>query len=209
VRARFQIYGFAMLDMGYQFKQADPNWFDTVRPVKLPSRPNEFAPNGNFYSSVRQTRFGVKSFDPNQIRANSKPSLNFETIRPLARMPVKLLSASGHAYGEMGQFGGGQYWSVFVDPDVFPTHNEYWGPNGFPGFAMLQFRWMPLQGERIRSRIGLERPGASADLGRAADRIELQGVRPRFPLPDLTGNVRFDRGWGHVQVPACWVRSNG
>src|ERR1043166_3980419 len=32
----FQIYGFAMLDAGYQVKQADPNWFDTMRPVKLP-----------------------------------------------------------------------------------------------------------------------------------------------------------------------------
>ena len=34
----FAIYGFAMLDFGYQFRQADPNWFDTVRPVKLPDR---------------------------------------------------------------------------------------------------------------------------------------------------------------------------
>src|SRR5262249_5178610 len=33
----FTVYGFAMLDAGYQFKQADPNWFDVVRPVKLPS----------------------------------------------------------------------------------------------------------------------------------------------------------------------------
>src|SRR6185369_12545363 len=35
----FQIYGFAMLDAGYQLKQNDPNWFDVVRPVKLPSFP--------------------------------------------------------------------------------------------------------------------------------------------------------------------------
>ena len=60
----FQIYGFAMLDAGYQFKQADPNWFDTVRPVKLPAFSNEFAPNGNFYESVRQSRFGAKSSTP-------------------------------------------------------------------------------------------------------------------------------------------------
>src|SRR5262245_45642620 len=33
----FEIYGFAMLDAGYQFKQNDPNWFDVVRPTKLPA----------------------------------------------------------------------------------------------------------------------------------------------------------------------------
>jgi hypothetical protein len=104
-----------------------------------------------------------------------------------------------HAYGELGQFGGGQYWSVFVDPDVFPNTNEYWGPNGIPWFRNVQFRWMPLKGKNSIT-IGLERPGAGADLGRAADRIELTGVRPRFPLPDLTANVRFERNWGHFQA---------
>ena len=41
-KPRLDIYGFAMLDMGYQTKQNDPNWFDVLRPTKLPSFPNEF-----------------------------------------------------------------------------------------------------------------------------------------------------------------------
>lgn len=60
----FEIYGFVMLDAGYQFKQNDSAWFDVVRPTKLPSFPNEFAPNGNSYFSVRQSRLGVKSSTP-------------------------------------------------------------------------------------------------------------------------------------------------
>src|SRR6185369_4392154 len=51
----FQIYGFAMLDAGYQFKQNHPDWFDVIRPTKLPSFPNEFAPNGKVYYGVRQS----------------------------------------------------------------------------------------------------------------------------------------------------------
>jgi hypothetical protein len=47
----FQIYGFAMLDAGYQLKQNHPDWFDVIRPTKLPSFPNEFAPNGKTYYS--------------------------------------------------------------------------------------------------------------------------------------------------------------
>jgi hypothetical protein len=54
------IYGFAMLDMGYEANQSDPDWFDVLRPTKLPSFANEFAPDGNFYASVRQSRFGMK-----------------------------------------------------------------------------------------------------------------------------------------------------
>ena len=53
-----QIYGFAMLDAGCDFKQAHPDWFDVVRPTKLPSKKNEFGADGNTYFSVRQTRFG-------------------------------------------------------------------------------------------------------------------------------------------------------
>jgi hypothetical protein len=193
----FQVYGFAMLDAGYQFKQADPNWFDTVRPVKLPAFRDEFAPNGNFYQSVRQSRFGVKSSTPTKY-GELKTIFEFElfgTGVDAGQTTFRLR----HAYGEMGHFGGGQYWSVFVDPDVFPNTNEYWGPNGIPWFRNVQFRWMPLKG-RNSITVALERPGASADLGRVSDRIELVGVRPRFPLPDLTANVRFDRGWGHFQA---------
>jgi len=53
---RLDIYGFAMLDNGYNFGTIDPNWFDVVRPVKLPSFKDEFGRNGNWFAGVRQTR---------------------------------------------------------------------------------------------------------------------------------------------------------
>ncbi len=193
----FTIYGFAMLDAGYQFKQADPKWFDTIRPVKLPAFRDEFAPNGNSYFSVRQSRLGVKSSTPTKY-GELKTIFEFElfgTGVDAGQTTFRLR----HAYGELGQFGAGQYWSAFVDPDVFPNTNEYWGPNGIAWFRNVQFRWMPIKG-RNSVTIALERPGASADLGQVADRIELTGVKPKFPAPDLTGNVRFVRDWGHFQA---------
>jgi len=193
----FTIYGFAMLDAGYQFKQADPKWFDTVRPVKLPAFRDQFAPDGNTYFSVRQTRFGAKSTTPTKY-GELKTIFEFEMFGSGVDAGQTTFRLR-HAWGEMGQFGAGQYWSAFVDPDVFPNTNEYWGPNGIAWFRNVQFRWMPLKGKNSIT-IAAERPGASADLGQAADRIELAGVRPRFNLPDLTGNVRFDRNWGHVQI---------
>jgi hypothetical protein len=158
----FQIYGFAMFDAGYQFKQADPNWFDTVRPVKLPAFGNQFPPSGNFYESVRQTRFGAKSSTPTKY-GELKTIFEFELFGTGAQAGQTIFRLR-HAYGEMGHFGAGQYWSVFVDPDVFPNTNEYWGPNGIPWFRNVQFRWMPIKGKNSVT-IGLERPGASAGPG--------------------------------------------
>jgi hypothetical protein len=193
----FTIYGFAMLDAGYQFKQADPDWFDTVRPVKLPAFRDQFAPNGNFFTSVRQSRLGVKSTTPTKY-GELKTIFEFELFGTGADAGQTTFRLR-HAYGELGHFGAGQNWSVFVDPDVFPNTNEYWGPNGIAWYRNVQFRWMPLKGKNSIT-IAAERPGASADAGRVADRIELQGVKPRFALPDLTANVRFNRDWGHFQA---------
>ena len=53
-------YGFTMLDSGYDFGQNDRAWFDVIRPTKLPSFPNQFAPSGNVYAGVRQINRTVK-----------------------------------------------------------------------------------------------------------------------------------------------------
>jgi hypothetical protein len=57
----FEIYGTTMVDAGYNFNSIDPNWFDVMRPSKLPSYKNEYGPGGNVFFSVRQTKLGIKS----------------------------------------------------------------------------------------------------------------------------------------------------
>src|SRR5262245_35071780 len=61
-QGRLDVYGFAMLDMGYESGQSDPDWFDVMRPTKLPSFDDEFGGDGETYAGVRQSRFGVKGF---------------------------------------------------------------------------------------------------------------------------------------------------
>ncbi len=192
-----QVYGFAMMDAGYDFKQVNPDWFDVIRPTKLPSRKNEFGEDGNTYFSVRQTRFGAKSEVPTSLGPLST-IFEFElfgTGVDAGQTTFRLR----HAYGELGHFGAGQTWSPFMDIDVFPNSVEYWGPTGMVFFRNVQFRWMPVKGDS-RITFALERPGASADQGRYADRIELQDVRARFPMPDISGEARLGRKWGYVRV---------
>jgi hypothetical protein len=86
-----------------------------------------------------------------------------------------------------------------MDIDVFPNSIEYWGPSGMAFYRNVQARWMPKQGDS-RITVAIERPGASADQGLYADRIELGGVVPRFPVPDLSAEWRHAGGWGYVEL---------
>ena len=195
---RLDLYGFAMLDMGYQTKQNDPDWFDVVRPVKLPAFENEFGEDGHFFAGVRQSRLGVKGFIPTDL-GEIKTIFEFElfgTGVDAGQTTFRLR----HAWGELGQIGAGQTWSPFMDIDVFPNSVEYWGPNGMVFFRNVQLRWTPWQDGDSRFVVALERPGASADQGDFAGRIELQDVKGRFPLPDLSAHYRHAAGWGHVQL---------
>lgn len=197
-KPRLDVYGFAMLDMGYQSKQNDPDWFDVVRPTKLPAYPNQYGEDGHFFAGVRQSRLGVKGFIPTGM-GEVKTIFEFElfgTGVDAGQTTFRLR----HAWGELGQIGAGQTWSPFMDPDVFPNSIEYWGPNGMVFFRNVQLRWTPWQEGDSRLAIALERPGASADQGVYAGRIELQGVKARFPLPDLSAQFRYARDWGHIQV---------
>src|SRR6267142_2973409 len=196
-KSSIDLYGFIMLDSGYDFKTNNPDWFDVIRPTKLPSFKTEFAPDGKVYYGVRQTRFGVKTSTPTSL-GDLKTQFEFELFGVGAEAGETNFRLR-HAYGELGQFGAGQTWSPFMDIDVFPNSFEYWGPNGMVFFRNVQFRWMPLKG-RNDVTIALERPGATADQGPFAGRIELQGVTPKFDLPDLSGHVRFNRDWGYFQA---------
>ena len=192
-----EIYGFIMMDAGYNFDQIHPDWFDVVRPTKLPSFKNEYGTDGNFFFSVRQTRLGFKNYFETPL-GELKTHFEFEmfgTGVDAGQTTMRLR----HAYAELGKFGAGQYWSPFMDIDVFPNTVEYWGPTGMAFFRNVQVRYMPIQGDS-RLTIALERPGASADQGEYAGRIELASVKPRFPLPDLSAEYRHAGKWGYVEL---------
>ena len=196
-QSTINVYGFVMLDAGYNFNQINPNWTDVVRPSKLPSFENQYAPDGNMFFGVRQTRLGVKGNVSTPI-GELKTTFEFElfgTGVDAGQTTFRLR----HAYGELGKFGAGQTNSPFMDGDVFPNSIEYWGPAGMVFFRNLQVRYMPIQGD-TRLTIALERPGASADQGVYAGRIELQDVKPRFRYPDLSAEYRMGQKWGYVEL---------
>lgn len=198
-RKSMEIYGFIMMDAGYNANQIHPDWYDVVRPTKLPAYENEYGSDGNVFFGVRQTRLGFKNYFQTSL-GELKTQFEFEmfgTGVDAGQTTIRLR----HAYAELGKFGVGQYWSPFMDIDVFPNTVEYWGPNGMVFFRNIQFRYMPIQGD-TRMTIALERPGASADGGSYSDRIELQGIRSKFPVPDLSFEYHQALGIGYVEIAA-------
>ncbi len=193
---RLDIYGFVMTDFGYDIRSNDPNWFDVVRPSKLPSFHDEFGRSGRTFAGVRQTRFGVKGSEQTPL-GELKTQFEFDmfgvgpdagqtTIRPR------------HYYAELGAFGAGQTNSPFMDIDIFPNILDYWGPNGMVFFRNVQVRWMPIRGD-TRLTLALERPGSTQDPGILANRIEVQNVQARYPLPDFSGEYRYAWKGGYVK----------
>ena len=192
-----EVYGFAMLDIGHDFKQINPNWSDTLRVTRLPSVPDEFGENHNTFAGVRQSRLGVRSSTPTPV-GDLKTTFEFELFGTGVDEGQTTFRLR-HAYGELGAFGAGQTWSPFMDPDVFPNSLEYWGPTGMVFFRNVHVRWMPVKGEHAVT-LALERPGASGDQGVYEDRVELDGIRARFPLPDFSASYKYTQDWGYVRA---------
>ena len=197
-KARMELYGFAQLDTGYDAGANDPQWFDVMRPTKLPAFADQFGKGGNWYAGVRQSRLGVKTWVPTDL-GELKTIFEFElfgTGVDAGQTTFRLR----HAWGEIGQIGAGQTWSPFMDPDVFPNSLEYWGPPGMVFFRNVQFRWTPYNKNGIEAAVAIERPGASADPGTIAGRVALQNARGRFPAPDFSSHIRWSGSKGHVQL---------
>ena len=108
---KYQVYGFTMLDAGYGTEAVDPTWYDTMRPSKMASFKDQFGKDGQSYLSVRQSRFGVKTWTQTSM-GELKTQFEFDmygvgkdagltTIRPRV------------FYGELGHFGAGQIASAY------------------------------------------------------------------------------------------------
>jgi len=193
----FEVYGFAMLDIGQNFKQIDPGWFDTMRVTRLPSFKEQFGKDNSTFAGVRQTRFGVRTSAPTdlgELKARFEIDM-FGVGVDAGQTTIRLR----HAWGELGAFGAGQTDSPFTDPDVWPNSLEYWGPTGMVFFRNVQVRWTPVKGDNTLM-LALERPGASGDGGVYADRVEVQNIKPRFTVPDLSGGYKRTVKRGYVRV---------
>jgi DcaP outer membrane protein len=196
----FEVYGFILVDGGYNFNSIDPDWFDVMRPTKLPKYKNQFGPEGNYFISVRQTRFGVRS-STNTKFGELKTQFDFDLFgfgKDAGQTTIHLVNG----FGQLGKFIAGQTPSTFMDTDVFPVTLDYWGPSSRIFFLNIQVRYTPVYNSKQRFAIALERPGATADGTDYSNSVDISGVKPRLPVPNLVSHYRHNWKWGYTQIAA-------
>ena len=196
----FELYGFILVDGGYNFNSIDPDWFDVMRPTKLPKYKNQFGPEGNYFISVRQTRFGVRS-STNTKFGELKTQFDFDLFgfgKDVGQTTIHLVNG----FGQLGKFIAGQTPSTFMDTDVFPVTLDYWGPSSRIFFLNIQVRYTPVSNSKQRFAVALERPGATADGTDYSNSVDISGVKPRLPVPNLVSHYRRNWKWGYTQIAA-------
>src|SRR4026208_1304422 len=167
----FEIYGFAMLDIGHDFKQIHPDWYDTLRVTRLPSVKDEVGGDNNTFAGVRQSRLGLRSRTPTDL-GTLKTIFEFELFGTGVDSGQTTFRLR-HAWGELGKVGAGQYWSPFTDPDGSPNPLESWGPTGLPWYRNVQLRYTAYDNVFNNLMFALARPGVRRGPGVCAACIEL------------------------------------
>ena len=115
-----EIYGFAMLDIGHDFKQINPNWYDTLRLTRLPSFEKQFGEDHSTFAGVRQSRLGVRSSTPTAV-GELKTIFEFELFGTGVDEGQTTFRLR-HAWGELGALGAGQYLESVFRPRRLPEH---------------------------------------------------------------------------------------
>lgn len=179
-----EIGGFVQFDAIHDFHQT------TNRNGFQPSTiniPNDWKANTAY--SIRQTRFNFIGSVPIG-KHTLKTTLEFDLFNPDGTSVPRLR----HAYGSYGRFGAGQYWSNFMDIDVFPNTLDYWGPNAMVFTRQVQLRYTQPIGTKTKLAISVENPSGNITLPTDS------GYRSLPQIPDVVASLRYEWDGSHVKI---------
>ena len=204
---KYRWYGFVRLDGIYDFKPIAST--DSFVTSSIP------IPQGNENNAVLTPRYTRLGFD-------TSTKLNWTDYTVDTRIEVDFFNGntSGSfgsydwrmrfAWIEFGPLQVGNAASVFMDYDVFPNVLDYQGPPGMilmrQGLARLKF---PVDGDCTTVAMGVEQPYSDIQWEQNGQFVVNPGTgiitdpgddRNVQQMPDFTGNIRHDYGYGHVQA---------
>ena len=205
------IYGFVMADTIYDFKRVDPNWEDTLRVTTIPTQSGAYGNDGDFVFSVRQSRLGVRGAYGQDVTYILEGEL-FGVGSDQGQTTLRVR----HAWATYKDFGMGQYWSNFMDIDIFPNTIDYWGPTGMVFYRNKQARYTFPMGDDTFA-VSIENPSTALSVGQfrdtnncnlpnpapdcaSVDSTAEQVFQSYNDLPDLVASYRGSGDFGHYKV---------
>lgn len=99
-----------------------------------------------------------------------------------------------HAYGQVGRWTAGRTFTNFMDIDSWPDTLEFYGPNAATFLFNAQVRYTHPLREGLSLAGAMETPRTDITCNAAP------GCGPRERFPDLTAKLRWEQGWGHMQL---------
>lgn len=203
---KYKWYGFVRLDGIFDFDPIKSTDDFVTSAIPIPQGRGQ-----NAVLTPRYTRIGFDTSTPWKDMnwdINTKIEMDFfngNTSGNFGSFPLRLR----FAYIDVGPFRFGQAASLFMDYDVFPDVLDYEGP---PGMVLMRqpiasVKWDVTN--RLTVRLGVEQPysdiswddGTGYTVAPGTGIISTAGApRNIQDVPDLTGNIEYNHGYGHVQV---------
>jgi hypothetical protein len=205
-KARLEISGKVQLDMIYDFNRVDPTWNMTLRPSKIPVNcPGDAGcgKDGESILSVRQTSIAFKGFVPTELgELKTEISLDLFNVGG-ANTAFRLLDA----WAELGNWGAGQTYTLFMNVDAFPNTIDYWGPAGSVYIRNPQVRYTATLSRGSKLAFSLEAPYSAIDTGKVTVADPTLGITGRTKLPDVVAKWSSEGDWGQFQLAgvARWI----
>ncbi len=198
----FEIYGFAMLDIGYDFgKIGDPNWQDDAASDEAAGVQRPVRQGPRTFEGVRQSRFGVQVVDIPTEPGRHQDEVRVRALRRRRRRKARRRSACVTRVGEWRGLRAGQTWSPFMDPRCVPGLDRVLGPDRHGVLPQRPARVPALAGRTTRTSRSRSNGRARAPTRRRiGDRFDLTNVVPRFPAPDVSADLKLGGEWGHVRA---------
>ena len=189
-----------MLDIGYDFKQINPNWFDTMRvdqAALLRERVRRGRQHVRRRPADRASACGASTPTAlGELKTHVRVRAVRHRRRRRARRPSACATPTASSARSARASTGARSWTSTSSP----TRIEYWGPTGMVFFRNVQVRWMPIKGDS-QLTLALERPGASADQRHLRRPHRARGRHRRASrCPTSPANYRKGGDWGYVEA---------
>ncbi|RAJ10967.1 hypothetical protein LX64_00574 [Chitinophaga skermanii] len=173
---RLTIGGYVQADFIYDFKQ-----IGSTDAFVTNSIPADNVSEGRLTFSPRQTRLTISS-SSNTTKGELKTIFELDLFNSNGTSTPRLR----HAWGQIGRWGAGQYWSTFMDIDVFPNILDYEGPNAMVFVRQIQLRYTQPLSKNTTLALAVENPGSDTKF--PAD----SGISSRTVYPDVVAQFRYN-----------------
>ncbi len=148
--------------------------------------------NSAFTFSIRQSRLGFTASGPLKKAGDFYAILELDLYGPNDSYNPRIR----HAWISIGKWGFGQYWSNFMDSNIWPNLVDYWGPNAYVWTRQVQARFMQPIGKHGSLAVSIEQPGSDVTFPDGSDWTS------RNLYPDFTASYTYswDDGNSHLRL---------